>query len=178
MKNREFWHAAVHGVAKSQIWPSKWTMITFIFKIQKINTSIYVWDLKKSVVYILHLLHWQSDSLLLAPLWKPSFRSDQFRHSVVSKSLLPHGMQHMRLPCSSSTPRACSKSCPSSRWCHQSSSVFILFLSSVIPFSSCLNLSQNQSLFQWVGLSHQVAKVLEFQLQHHPFQWIFRTYFL
>ena len=104
--------------------------------------------------------------------------SVQFSHSVMSNSMWPHGLQHARLPCPSPTPRACSKSCPSSRWCHQSSSVFILFLSSVIPFSSCLNLSQNQGLFQWVGLSHQVAKVLEFQLQHHPFQWIFRTYFL
>ena len=30
----------------------------------------------------------------------------------------------------------------------------------------------------WVGSSHQVAKVLEFQLQHQSFQWIFRTDFL
>ena len=30
---------------------------------------------------------------------------------------------------------------------------------------------------QWVSSSHQVAKVLEFQLQHHSFQWIFRTDF-
>ena len=48
--------------------------------------------------------------------------------------------------------------------------------SSVIPFS--FNLSQHQGLFQWVGSSHQVAKVLELQLQHQSFQWIFRTYFL
>ena len=38
-----------------------------------------------------------------------------------------------------------------------------------------LNLSQRQGLFQWVSSSHQVAKVLEFQLQHQSFQWIFRT---
>ena len=42
----------------------------------------------------------------------------------------------------------------------QSSSVIILFLFSVIPFSSCLNLFQNQGLFQWVSSLHQVAKVL------------------
>ena len=41
--------------------------------------------------------------------------------------------------------------------------------------SSAFNLSQHQGLFQWVGSSHQVAKVLEFQLQHQSFQWIFRT---
>ena len=35
--------------------------------------------------------------------------------------------------------------------------------------------SQHQSLFQWVNSSHEVAKVLEFQLQHHSFQWTPRT---
>ena len=40
------------------------------------------------------------------------------------------------------------------------------------------NLSQHWDLFQWVSSSHQVAKVLEFQLQHQSFQWIFRTDFL
>ena len=35
--------------------------------------------------------------------------------------------------------------------------------------------SQHQSPFQWVNSSHEVAKVLEFQLQHQSFQWIFRT---
>ena len=34
------------------------------------------------------------------------------------------------------------------------------------------------SFFQWVSFSHQVAKVLEFQLQNQSFQWIFRTDFL
>ena len=40
--------------------------------------------------------------------------------------------------------------------------------------SPALNLSQHQGLFQQVSSSNQVAKVLEFQLQHQPFQWIFR----
>ena len=40
------------------------------------------------------------------------------------------------------------------------------------------NPSQHQGLFQWFGSSHQVAKVLEFQLQHQSFQWTFRTDFL
>ena len=48
--------------------------------------------------------------------------------------------------------------------------------SSVIPFS--FNLSQHQGLFQWVSSSHQVAKILELQLQHQSFQWIFRVDFL
>ena len=37
------------------------------------------------------------------------------------------------------------------------------------------NPSQHQSLFQWVNSSHEVAKVLEFQLHHHSFQRTLRT---
>ena len=46
------------------------------------------------------------------------------------------------------------------------------------PSPPAINLSQNQGLFKGVSSSHQVAKVLEFQLQHQSFQWIFRTDFL
>ena len=56
----------------------------------------------------------------------------QFSRSVVSDSLQPHGMQHARLPCPSSTPGAYTNSCPSSQWCHPTISF------SVIPFSSHL----------------------------------------
>ena len=43
------------------------------------------------------------------------------------------------------------------------------------PSPPALNLSQHQGLFKWVSPSHQVAKVLEFQLQHQSFQWTPRT---
>ena len=46
------------------------------------------------------------------------------------------------------------------------------------PFPPAFNLSQHQDLFQWVSSSHQVAKLLEFQLQHQSFQGILRTNFL
>ena len=46
-------------------------------------------------------------------------------------------------------------------------------LSSPSPLT--FNLSQHQGIFKWVSSSHQVAKVLEFQLQHQSFQWRFRT---
>ena len=46
-------------------------------------------------------------------------------------------------------------------------------LSSPSPPAS--NPSQHQGLFQWVNSSHQVVKVLEFQLQHQSFQWTPRT---
>ena len=77
----------------------------------------------------------------------------QFSHTVISDSLPPHGLQHTRPPCPSPTPRACSNSCPLSRWCQPTIS------SSVVPFSSCLQsflasgsfpMSQ---LFSWGGQS-------------------------
>ena len=43
------------------------------------------------------------------------------------------------------------------------------------PSPPAPNPSQHQGLFQWVTSSHEVAKVLEFQLQHHSFQWTPRT---
>ena len=46
------------------------------------------------------------------------------------------------------------------------------------PSPPTFNLPQHQGLFQWVSSSHQVAKVLEFHLQHPSFQWIVRTDFL
>ena len=46
------------------------------------------------------------------------------------------------------------------------------------PSPHALSLSQHQGLFQWVGSFHQMAKVLELQLWHQSFQWIFRIDFL
>ena len=95
-----------------------------------------------------------------------------FSCSVMSNYLWPHGRQHTRLPCSYLSPRVCSNSCPLSRWCHPAIS------SSVIPSPPIFNLSQHQGLFKWVSFLHEVAKALEFQLQHQSSQWIFRTDFL
>ena len=55
-----------------------------------------------------------------------------FSCSVISNSLLPHGLQHTRPSCPSPTPRVYSNSCQLCRWCHPTIS------SSVIPLSSCL----------------------------------------
>ena len=59
------------------------------------------------------------------------FTTGQFSRSVMSYSLWPHGLQHTRLPCPSTTPGARSNPCPLSWWCHPAIS------SSVVPFSSC-----------------------------------------
>ena len=66
--------------------------------------------------------------------------------------------------CPSPTPEACSVSCPSSRWCHPTSHPLLS------PSPPSFNHSQHLGLFQWVSSSHQVAKVLEFQLQNQSFQ--------
>ena len=87
----------------------------------------------------------------------------QFSYSVVSDSLRPHGLQHPRPPCPSPTPRVYSNSFPTSRWYHPTIS------SSVFPLPHAFNVSQDQGLFKWVSSSYQVAKVLEFQLQHQSF---------
>ena len=69
-----------------------------------------------------------------------SFRSEMIR-SVAQSNSETHGLQHVRLPCSSPTPRACSNSCPSSHWCHPTIS------SSVVPFSSHLQSSPASGSF-------------------------------
>ena len=46
------------------------------------------------------------------------------------------------------------------------------------PSPPTFTLSQHQGLLKWVSSLHQVAKVLEFQIQHKLFQWIFRTIFI
>ena len=90
------------------------------------------------------------------------FSSLQFSHSVMSDSLQPHGLQYTRLPCPSSTPRACSNWCPPSQWCHP------IISSPVIPFPPGFNLSQHQGLFQWVSSLHHVAKYWSFSFNISP----------
>ena len=86
-----------------------------------------------------------------------ALNSVQFSRSVVSDSLWPHESQHKRPPCPSSTPGVHSDSRPSP-WCHPAIS------SSVVPFFTCPQSLPASQSFQWVNSSHEVAKVLEFQL--------------
>ena len=81
---------------------------------------------------------WSDLDILFFPYsfgWSSTFwrhLSLLFSCQVVSDSLRPHELQHTRLPCPSPSPRACSDSCPLSRWCHPT------ILSSDITFFSCL----------------------------------------
>ena len=86
----------------------------------------------------------------------------QFSCSVVSDSLRPHKLQHVRPPCPSPTPGVHPNPCPLSRFCHPTIS------SSVVPFSSCpKSLPASESfpmgqLFTWGGQSVGVSASASF----------------
>ena len=99
----------------------------------------------------------------------------QFSCSVMSDSLWPHGLQHARPTCPSSTSRAYSNTCPLSQWWHPTIS------SSAVPFSSCLqsfpaSASFQMSLFftsggQIIGVSASVS-ILSMNIQDwSPLGW-------
>ena len=77
------------------------------------------------------LIHFTQSWLWQLPTYKLKLSSPsvQFSSSVMSDSLRPHGLQHARPPCPSTTPGVYSNSRPLSRWCHPTTS------SSVVPFS-------------------------------------------
>ena len=119
--------------------------------------------------------------------WTFITSSVQFSHSVRSDPLRPHGLHHGRPPCPWPTPGDYSNSWPLSQWWHPVISCSVsnswplsqwwhpIISSSVILFSSCLQSFPASGFFQWVSSLHEVAKVLEFQLQHQSFQWTLRT---
>ena len=131
------------------------------------------WDSMGSFADSGHFRFW-------APLdiWSPcptslmGFSLVQFSHSTMSNSATPW-----------TAARQASLSITSSQ-----SLLKLMSIESVMPLNHHLpllspsppafNLSQHQGFFKWVSSSHQVAKILEFQLQHQSFQWIFRTDFL
>ena len=89
------------------------------------------------------------------------FSSVQFSRSVVSDSLRTHELQHSRPPCPSHLPEF------TQTHVHRVGDAIQPSHPLLSPSPLAPNPSQHQSLFQWVNSSHEVAKVLEFQLQHH-----------
>ena len=73
-------------------------------------------------------------------------------------TLQPHGLQHARPPCPSLAPGVYPDSCPLNWWCH------LTISSSFVPFSSCPQFLPGSGSFPMSHFSHEVAKVLEFQL--------------
>ena len=97
--------------------------------------------------------------LILLPTIFPSISSIQFSHSVISDSLQPHELQHFRPPCPSPTPGV-----PQTH-VHRVDDAIQPSHPLLSPSPPAFNLSQHQSLFQGVSSSHQVAKVLELNVQ-------------
>ena len=95
-----------------------------------------------------------------------------FSRSVVSDSLRPPGLQHTRFPVLHHLPEFAQTHV---RWVSDAIQPSCPLTS---PSPPALNLPQHHGLFQWVDSLHQVAKILELQLQHQSFQWIFRVDFL
>ena len=111
-----------------QLWATREAPVN---ELTGINTNILIGIIPINVCFHMFLL-------LDCISW---VQSVQFSSSVVSNSLWPHGLQHLRLLCPSPSPRTCSNSCPWSWWCHPTIS------SSVIPFSSCLQSSPESGSF-------------------------------
>ena len=114
----------------------------------------------------------------------------------MSDSLWPHRLQHIRLPCPPPFPSSVQSrptlwdpmnhstlGLPVHHQLPESTQTHVRCVSDATqpshplssPSPTALNLSQHQGLFKWVSSSHQVAKVLEFQLQHQSLQWTPRT---
>ena len=142
--------SSAHEISQAKI--LEWVAISFSRESSGPRDWAHLCGIGRWILY--HWATWEAQALYLLLVSR----------QVVSSSLWPHGLQHTSFPCSSSSPRICSNSCPLSWWCCLDIS------SSAAPFS-CL-------LFQWVVSLHQVAKVWESQLQHQSFQWIFRVNFL
>ena len=183
--DREAWHVAVHGVAKSQTWLSNWTelilisvrwyLILVLICISLITSERLNWtELSKSYnqIPLIFKVRFPGDSqILVLSSWGIYFSSVQFSQSC---STLGDSMD-------CSTPGL-----PVHHQLLESTQTHFHCISDAIqpshpllsPSPLAFNLSQHQGLFQWVSLSHQVVKVLEFQLQHQSFQWTLRTDFL
>ena len=104
---------------------------------------------------------WDTVSLTVC---RTSVSSVQFSRSVMSDSLQPHGLQH-GLPVHHQLPEF------TQTRVHRVSDAIQPSHPLSSPSPPAPNPSQHQGLFQRVTSSHEVARVLEFQLQHQSFQW-------
>ena len=97
------------------------------------------------------------------------FCSVQLSHSAVSDSLRPMNRSTPGLPVHHQLPEF------TQTHVHRVGDAIQPSHPLSSPSPPAFSLSQHQGLFQWVDSSHQVAKVLEFQLQYQSFQWTPRT---
>jgi len=173
--------SSVHGIFQARIleqvviasfqgssWPrDDWT---FVFCISCIGRQILYY----CATWEAHLSNIQAQSWIFDK-WNsrnPSLVVVVVQSLVMSESLWPHELQHARLPCFLLSPGVSSNSCPLSQWCH------LTISSSVIPFTSCLQSSPASGSFPMSQLFASGGQILELQLHHQSFQWIFSVDFL
>ena len=165
MKDREAWSAAIHGVAKSWARLSNGTELNWNHYMFVAAHLVIVRKVHNFFFPPQQISPSRECPFALSPLfWLPF----QFNLSCVPlcdpmDSSTPGFSVHHQLPELTHTHV---------HWVSDAIQPSYPLSSPSLP---AFNLSQHQGLFQWVSSLHQVAKVLEFQLQHQSFQWIFRT---
>ena len=167
--DREAWHAAVHGFTKSWTRLSNWT--------EPSRKPLIVWITANCGKF---LMTWEYQEMWPA-CWEIFMQ--------VRKQELELDMEQQFSSVAQLCPTLCdpmNHSMPGLPVHHQlleSTQTHVHWVSDAnqpshplsFPSPPALNLSQHQGLFLWVSSSHQVAKGLEFQLQHQSFQWTPRT---
>ena len=155
VKDREAWCAAVHGVANSRMQLSDWTELNWTFmsaqSIKYHELLLFMQQIKNHGIQSHQFSSVQSLShvrLFVTP-WTAACQASL----SITKS--PSLLTHVHWVGDAIQPS------------HSLSS----------PSPPAFSLSQHQGLFKWISSLHQVAKVLEFQLQHQSFQWICRSDF-
>ena len=198
--DREAWHAAIYGIAK------RWTQLKDWSELNKLRTRLI--NLFSSTccwlaTYNNTLLNWLYNSDFWLYIQSGiSSKEKQKMHPIKNKTKenqkakrkeMWHYIQQFQL---SSVAQSCptlyepiygsTQGLPVHHELLESTHTHVHWVGDAIqpshppssPSPPALNLSQHQGLFKWVSSSHQVARILEFQLKHQSFQWTFSTDFL
>ena len=190
MEDREAWHAAVHRVANHWTWLSEWTTATTSTLVPQLLGNMIIllseaWPQAKVVLCLKEFNCPQRGLDFALRSWEiPLFF---LNYALFSGSVGLSSVQSLSHVWLFATPTDCSTpGFPVHHQLPELAQTHVHRVGDAIQPSHLLKspsppafiLSQHQGLFKWVSSSHQVAKVLEFQLQHESFQWIFRIDFL
>ena len=189
----EVWCATVHGVAKSWTWLSDWTTAT----VCEYSTQLNLFLGSQVLSWMMAIGLWYSDCPQPTPSFEGLFtdRGAMLSWCHMTSSPAFHNLSNFFF-LFSSVAQLCLTLCNpmdcttpaflvhhqllelAQTHVHRVSDDIQPFHPVSSPSPPAFNLPQHQSLFKWVSSLHQVAKVLELQLQHQSLQWMFRTDFL
>ena len=173
LMDREAWHAAVHGVTKIRTRQSDWTELLHTCH------SFFLSDRKSTACYSFGRI-W----ILRKFSSKPASTLFSLWHMFLLRSKNCCCCSVANLCPTLCNPMDCSMTgFPVPHHLQEFAQVHVHCIGDAVqPYHpltssspSAFNLSQHQRLFQWVGCLHQMTKILELQLQHQSFQWIFRV---